>query len=105
MNHVLDTVLDFGFFNVDNSKRICYVSPQFCKRFSVIPENMNGKSIDSIIEGMIQGKNSSIFFCKVLGYPCLIKIEKKNSTWTYWVLIRKDEIDSNVLISFLNLFL
>lgn len=102
MNHVLDTVLDFGFFNVDNSKRICYVSPQFCKRFSVIPENMNGKSIDSIIEGMIQGKNSSIFFCKVLGYPCLIKIEKKNSTWTYWVLIRKDEIDSNVLISFLN---
>lgn len=94
---------DWGQLVVDEKGILIHASLDFCHHFSVGKSELMGVPIGQVIKGSSRKSavHKQIIYGEILGYSCLIRVNKNDKQSFYRVILRHNEVDLYEMTSFM----
>ncbi|MGE7780364.1 sigma-54 interaction domain-containing protein [Peribacillus sp. NPDC097264] len=107
MEKVINELKSWGSIEVNLKGKVHGVSPDFLEHFSVMKDDVIGKSIMNIIQTSPKSPLESrdprkVFSGVIFGHACFIKITRKDQNNVYHVIIRQEELEYTDLSFYAN---
>ncbi|WP_158591739.1 sigma-54 interaction domain-containing protein [Oceanobacillus halophilus] len=100
--NLLQDMDDWLLVETNEMEKVTSASPSFYKQFHVSKEEIEGKSIHTLIGRYSNINKNKVLFGMVYGHPCLIKHTAKKNSNLYHILLQEKDIDYTEVISFIN---
>lgn len=105
MKNMLTTTerkVDWGYIETDEHSQIVFLSDELCATFQIVKEEWLGMPARELIRDPSSRKPKQVFFGRITGYACLIRVVHLDQHRQYHVLIRQDEVAHVELMPFMN---
>lgn len=92
----------WGYIETDEHSHIVFLSDELCATFQITKEEWLGLPARELIRDPSSRKPKHVFFGRITGYACLIRVVHLDQHRQYHVLIRQDEVAHVELMPFMN---
>ncbi|MFB4212415.1 sigma-54 interaction domain-containing protein [Shouchella sp. JSM 1781072] len=94
--------VDWGYIETNEHSQIVFLSDELCATFQIVKDEWLGVPARELIRDPSSRKPKHVFFGRITGYACLIRVVHLDQHRQYHVLIRQDEVTHVELMPFMN---
>ncbi|UTR08438.1 sigma 54-interacting transcriptional regulator [Alkalihalobacillus sp. LMS6] len=94
--------VDWGYIETNEHSQIVFLSDELCATFQIVKDEWLGVPARELIRDPSSRKPKHVFFGRITGYACLIRVVHLDQHRQYHVLIRQDEVTQVELMPFMN---